>query len=226
MVQHADGHMGFDGAVGIARYPVGVFQDVLRLAETFVQIAFAGLAPMRDVGAPFGKEPGHMGIAVQIRMQQLRSFLEGLHLVQNCWQGLVFHFYEFSALLGGLRGAGNHSRYLLTHKAHFILGEDVAVFHVEAELEGEILAGENLIYSRHFERGAEIDALDDGVGLGAGYDLGVEQLGAEVYVVAVDSRSADLFPGIDADHVFADIFEVFHLSSRWAWAITASKMGV
>ena len=83
VIQFADGHVSFQGAMGIARHGVSIFQYQFRFSKGLFQIAFAGLAPMGDVGSGFGEKPWHMGIISQIRMQDHGIILQGFHLIQH-----------------------------------------------------------------------------------------------------------------------------------------------
>ncbi len=70
MVELAHRDVGLDGAMGVARHPVRVFEDEVRPGKSLIGIALADLPPVGDVRVRLREEPRHVGVLGQIRMDK------------------------------------------------------------------------------------------------------------------------------------------------------------
>ena len=126
---------------------------------------------------------------------------------------------------------------LFSGEPNEILGEDIAVFHVHAELVREVLAGNHSNDTVGLFGCGGVDRQDLGVGMGALNNGCMQQTGTEVHIVDELRRTTDLVKTVDADGWFADALEFVvcglslkgksrcHAGSPLLAAKTASMMG-
>ena len=223
----ADNHVGFDGAVGVAGHLVGVLEHDIGRGKAGFDVAAAGLAPVGDVGVLMREEPRHPGVVGKIGVEQFGVRGDGGIRIEDGRQLLVGDLDQFGGALGDLRGAGDDGRHLLSDEADPILGEHVAVLHVDAKGEREVGTGHHLDDACERLGRCGVDPQDAGVRVGALDDLGVEKIGPEVEVIDELGRAADLVDAVDAWGSGADVGEIAHdaLPPLAARAITASTIG-
>ena len=130
--------------------------------------------------------------------------LQGVGEAQHGGQLFVVDLDQLGGAQGGLGGFGDDGGDLLADEAHAVLGEDVAVLHVEAEHVREVLARHHADDAGGLGGRGDVDPLELGVGARAFHHHGVEQAGTEIEIVHVLRGAGDLGQAVHADGRIAD----------------------
>ena len=203
-VEQAGHGVGFDGAMRVARHGVDVFEDEIGLPEALFDVALAGLAPVGDVRARAREEPRHLLVAAEIGVDEHGILLQGVCEAQHGGQLFVVDLDQLGGAQGGLGGFGDDGGDLFADEADAVLGENIAVLHVEAEHVGEILAGHHADDAGGLFGRGNVDLLELGVGARAFHHHGVQQAGTEIEIVHVLRGARDLGQAVHADGRSAD----------------------
>ncbi len=125
---------------------VGVLplDDPLGLLEAFLDVALAHLGDVGDVGAGLRAEGGlDEGVIAEVRVNQFGVGLQGLYGIEDRLENLVLDLDEIDRLLGDVDGFRRHGGDSFTEMAHDVLGDDVLVDDVQAELVVQVVAGQD-----------------------------------------------------------------------------------
>ena len=199
MIEFADRHVRLDRTVCVPRDVVGVFEHVVGFGECLLGVTFADSAPVSDVRVRLREEPWDVCVVRQVRMDQVGALDHGRFRVEERREHLVFDLDQLGGLHRLTMASCNDRGDLLPDESDVVLGEDVAVFHVHAELVREVRpCGDANDAARRlgFRR---IDGNDPRIGVRALHDRSVQQAGTEVDVVDELCRTTDLVEAIDPD---------------------------
>ena len=191
---------------------------------------------MGDVGALVREEPRHVWVLPEVGVDQIGVFGGRRRDVEHRWPHVVGDLDRGGCSFGCCGIVRHDGCHLLTDEPHPVLGEHVAVLHVQAEGEWEVGTGGDRHDAGHRFGSRGVDGNDAGVGVRALHHGGVQEIGAELEVVDEPRGTADLVASVDArlsaPHVLPAVHDAPPLSavdetaaSAPAWSRMASTIG-
>ena len=199
-----DHHMGLQRHVLHRGVGVLALDDPLGLGEPLLDVALADLLHVGEVRSRLRAEDRlDVAVAAELGVDQRRIRLEGDHRVEHRCQDLVLDVDQLDGLGRDLRALGGDRGDRLAEVAHHVLGEDVLVDDVEADLVVELVAGEHGVHARKRLGPRGVDAQDAGAGVRAVLDLRVEHR-RQQQVPGVERVAGELLGRLDPRVVDAD----------------------
>ena len=166
--------MRLDGYVLDVRDTEFALDDGGALFPRALHVSLANFEVVGNVSSRFGEDEVGDLVVFQVRVDERRFGRCAVFGVEDRFQRFVFHLDQGKRLFGHFLADSGHAHYSFAHKARAIPGEDVLVFQVQANVTGEIVAGDNRFHAGQRFRFAHVNGLDEGVRVRAAFDAGVE----------------------------------------------------